>query len=166
MAFSGTAKVLYGLSGKKEFIWTESCQKAFDSLKEKLVSAPIVCHPDFEKEFILNVDGSYQGLGYILSQLNDKGNEVVVQYGSRSLKANEKHFSPTMLEATALVEGVKFYHRFLADKKFKIVTDHQALKFIFGNKNSSNHKLVRMSLELMEYQFHIEYRKRLKAPKC
>ena len=69
--------------------WTEDCQKAFNQLKEALASKPVLHNPDFKKEFILQKDASKTGIGYILSQHNDQGEEHPVAYGSRKLLPRE-----------------------------------------------------------------------------
>lgn len=53
--------------------WTEKQQEAFEALKEKLITAPILVYPDFTKTFILFTDVSDIVLRAILSQKNEKG---------------------------------------------------------------------------------------------
>lgn len=48
--------------------WNEQCERAFQTLKEKLITTPVLGNADFTKPFILEVDASYQGLGAVLSQ--------------------------------------------------------------------------------------------------
>ena len=64
------------------YIWNEDCQKAFETLKEKLTTAPILIYPDFTKPFLLYTDASYQGLGAVLAQLDDEGHEHIIAYAS------------------------------------------------------------------------------------
>ena len=57
--FAEIAKPLHKLTEKnRPFVWTEECSKSFQVLKEKLVEAPVLIHPDFTKSFILDVDAS------------------------------------------------------------------------------------------------------------
>lgn len=49
--------------------WTDKCQKAFDTLKEDLLSSVTLAHPNFERDLILAVDDSFDGLGTVLSQI-------------------------------------------------------------------------------------------------
>ena len=86
------------------------------------------------------------------------GREVVIKYASRALKGAEKHYPPTLLEAAAVVYGVRHFDRFLADKPFKIFTDHKCLKHLFACKNPSNHKMLRWAMELQQYQFEVIYK--------
>ena len=50
------------------FVWSTGCQKAFDLLKSKLSSAPILVYPNFDLEFVLETDASVRRLGVILSK--------------------------------------------------------------------------------------------------
>ncbi len=47
--------------------WTPECDRAFQEVKDKLVSAPVLGYPDFELPFILETDASLSGLGGVLS---------------------------------------------------------------------------------------------------
>ena len=48
--------------------WTPACTEAFQILKHKLTSAPVLGFPDFELPFTLEVDSSLEGIGAVLSQ--------------------------------------------------------------------------------------------------
>ena len=57
--FASIAKCLHSLTEKgKPFVWSSKCQESFELLKKHLVSAPILAHPDFTKDFILDTDAS------------------------------------------------------------------------------------------------------------
>ncbi len=60
--FSEVAKPLHRLSEKgQKFVWTKECETAFTTLKQKLVEAPVLAHPDFTKPFIVDTDASRLG---------------------------------------------------------------------------------------------------------
>lgn len=66
--FTTIAKPLYRLTEKtSRFEWTTECHKAFQTLRQRLCSAPIFAFPDFNKPFIVNTDASNTGLGGVLS---------------------------------------------------------------------------------------------------
>lgn len=48
--------------------WNEVCENAFESLKQCLITAPVLAYADFTRPFVLEVDASYGGLGAVLSQ--------------------------------------------------------------------------------------------------
>jgi hypothetical protein len=56
------------LKKDKKFEWTDSCEDSFQELKKRLVSAPVLCLPDIQKDFQVYCDTSRQGLGSVLMQ--------------------------------------------------------------------------------------------------
>jgi len=75
--FSIIAAPLYELTKKNVmFKWSEQAEKAFNELKEKLTSAPVLMIPDTSQNFIVTTDASGVGMGAVLSQLDKKGDEV------------------------------------------------------------------------------------------
>ena len=68
--------------GPKEFKWMQEHQWAFDALKGALVTAPVLDYPDFNREFMLEMDASLQGLGAVLSQQDETGRLCVIAYAS------------------------------------------------------------------------------------
>ncbi|XP_057712509.1 uncharacterized protein LOC130929420 [Corythoichthys intestinalis] len=69
--YSTIASPLHCLtSTHRRFLWSEPCQKAFDLLKNRFTSAPILSLPDPAHQFILEVDASDVGVGAVLSQRN------------------------------------------------------------------------------------------------
>jgi len=67
--FSSIAAPLFALMKKDvEFVWTDECQTAFDMLKKRLTSAPILALPTDEGTYVLDTDASDYGLGAVLSQ--------------------------------------------------------------------------------------------------
>ncbi len=70
------------LKKNTEFSWGPSQTKAFETLKEKLTSSPVLIFPDYTKEFILCTDASDVGLGGILMQERN-GNTHPIAYASR-----------------------------------------------------------------------------------
>ena len=91
------------------FKWTNDCENAFKTLKQALITAPVLGYPNFNKPFILACDASGSAIGYILSQLGDDNKEHVIGYGGRALTNTEKNYSVTEQELLALVSAIKFY---------------------------------------------------------
>jgi len=156
--FSKIAKPLTSLVKKEtEFIWGKEQQKAFDMLKEKLTKYPILQYPDYEKEFILITDASGDGIGAVLSQKDDKGREIVIAYASRSLQGAEIRYPITELECLAVIWGIKHFHKYLVNRKFKVITDHAALKGLMSAKIPTGRR-ARWVMELQQYSFEIIHR--------
>ena len=91
--FSTVATPLSELTRKnitKKVIWTTKCDQAFLELKEALTRAPILMTPDWTLPFILQTDASSTALGYVLSQVNSKGEEQPIAFASKKLLPSEK----------------------------------------------------------------------------
>jgi hypothetical protein len=73
-----------------KYIWNNECTKAFETLRDKLTSAPILALPDFNRPFHITCDGSGSSIGYFLSQYDDKNMEHVIAYSGRSLYEKTK----------------------------------------------------------------------------
>ena len=80
--FSKIAKPLTKLTKKDEsYVWTKNREEAFQTPKQKLVTAPMLVQPDITKPFEVYCDASNIGLGCVLMQ---EGN--VIAYAFRQLK--------------------------------------------------------------------------------
>ena len=99
MGFAKVAAPLTALTEKGcDFEWTESCENAFQTLKCKLVEAPILAYPSriLEDPFILDTDASDVGLGGVLSQVQD-GQEKVIAYASKTLSKPQRQYCTTYI---------------------------------------------------------------------
>ena len=156
--FANIASPLNALLKKEtKFTWSEICQNAFDKLKEALTTAPVLAYPDMRKPFIVSCDASGTAIGYVLGQLDSKGNEQVVAYGGRALREAEKKWCIAERECLALVTAVKQYHTYLACSPFTIYTDHFSLKYLEKIKDA-NGRLGRWAIELQPYIKNIVYK--------
>jgi hypothetical protein len=159
--FAEIAAPLHALLHKNiKFQWNDEADQAFNQLKECLTTAPIMAYPNSKKIFILYTDASTTGLGAVLAQNDDNGRERVIAYASRALNNAEKNYAITELEGLAVVWGTKKFRHYLYGRKFELVTDHNALVWLFNTSNSDvNSRIVRWRLKLQQYQFEIKYRK-------
>jgi hypothetical protein len=111
--FSKIVNPMIALLGNKvEFKWTQKCQEAFEALKEKLTTAPVLVLPDVHKPFSVYCDACYTGLGCVLMQ---EGR--VVAYSSRQLKVHEKNYPIHDLELVAVVHTLKTWRHYLYGQK-------------------------------------------------
>ena len=157
--FSMIAKPLYRLTERgRAFEWTNECDAAFQELKKRLISAPVLVFPNFNKPFLLDTDGSETGVGAVLSQLSDDGQECVVAYGSRTLSKAERKYNVTRKELLAVVTFVKHFRPYLLGRHFVLRTDHSALQWIYSMKEPEG-QLARWLEQLQEYDFEVVHRK-------
>lgn len=102
---------------------------AWETIKERICSAPTLKSPDFSKPFLLYCDGSKErGLGVAIHQFDDEENERPVLFLSRTLSSAEEKFHSTELETAALVWALRKAPQYFDNGPFKVITDHDALK--------------------------------------
>ena len=129
--FAHIAKPLHHLTEKKDkFHWTEDCQKAFASLKDKLTSPPVLIFPDHSRPFILDTDASDLGIGAVLSQIDNDGQEQVIAYASRLLTKPERSYCVTRRELLAVVTFIGNFRQYLLNAHFTLRTDHGSLTWL------------------------------------
>ena len=138
--------------------WDQNCQDAFCKVKSLLSESPILAAPNFEREFLVQTDASRRGIGVVLSQLDDDGNEHPVVYLSKKLTKTEQAYSTIEQECLAVVWGVKKLAPYLAMTHFKLVTDHNPLTWL-GKQGSNNGRLLRWSLFLQDLSFDVVHKK-------
>ena len=156
--YSEKAAPLYHLTKKGvNFVWTDECQIAFDTLKGDLCSPPVLAFPDFSQPFILDTDASGTAIGAVLSQVQD-GKERVIAYASRTFSPAERNYSVTRRELLAVIHFVQHFKTYLYGKKFLLRTDHGSLRWLFNFKEPEG-QVARWLEILAAYQFDIEHRK-------
>ncbi|GBP61034.1 Retrovirus-related Pol polyprotein from transposon 297 [Eumeta japonica] len=150
--FSEITKPLTSLLKKNvAFRWTEIQQESFEKCKRILINPPILQYPNFSKEFILTTDASIHAIGAILSQ-GEIGKDLPIAYASRTLNKAEFNYSTIERELLAIIWSVKHFRPYLFGRKFKIVTDHKPLTWLFSVKDPGS-RLVRWRLKLEEYEY-------------
>lgn len=159
--FSSIIAPLTCLIGKKKgrdaIEWNEEADKAFDFLKEALMTAPVVACPDFSQPFSLQCDASAVGLGSVLTQVFE-GQERPVAYHSRLFTKAERNYSTTERELLAVLDSIRHFRGYLDGMKFAVITDHMALKWLLTLDNPSG-RLARWATIISQYTFDIVHRK-------
>ncbi|GJR06404.1 putative reverse transcriptase domain-containing protein [Tanacetum coccineum] len=146
------AKPMMKLTQKSmKFDWGEKEEAAFQLLKQKLCSVPILALPEGSENFVVYCDASHKGLGAVLMQ-----KEKVIAYASRQLKIHEKNYTTHDLELVAVVFAFKMWRHYLYDTKCVVFTDHKSLQHILDQKELNMRQ--RRWLELLsDYDCEIRY---------
>ena len=139
------------------FQWNQSQQEAFDLLKEKLISSPILRHPDMTKPFILMTDASDYAIGAVLGQQIGEEKDHLIAYASRALKKHEKNYATIEKEALAIVFAVTYFRQYLLGQKIILYTDHNPLKWLMNHRDVAS-KLIRWVMCLQQFDIEIRYR--------
>jgi hypothetical protein len=156
--FSRIAKPLTELLRKNTpYVWDNKTDKAFNTLKESLITEPLLQYPDFTRPFVLTTDASNEAIGAVLSQ-GHIGRDLPIAYSSRTSNNAEKNYPTIAKELLAIVWCCKHFRQYLYGRKFTIVTDHLPLTCIFSVKDPSS-RLLRWRLKLEEYDYEVIYKK-------
>ena len=155
--FAEIAAPLYRLQEKESrFSWTEPCQTAFDTLKQKLTTAPVLAFPTRDGMFVLDTDASNIAIGAVLSQLQG-GVEKVIAYGSRTLSKSERNYCATRRELLALVYFLRYFRAYLLGRPFHARTDHAALQWLQQFKEPEG-QVARWLEQIQEFDFQTLHR--------
>ena len=157
--FSTIAEPLTRLLGKRvKFVWSPACENAFQKLKAILRSSPVLAAPDFTLPFKLAVDASDVAAGAVLLQEEKDGVDHPVCYYSKKFNKSQQNYSTIEKECLALVLALQHFEVYLSSSSMLIhvFSDHNPLVFINRVKNK-NHRLLRWSLMLQEYNLDIKH---------
>ena len=137
------------------FPLSEECVIAFEEIKHRIADACVVC-PSGSEELVLESDASDFALSASLSQ----GGRPVAFF-SRTLKQHERKHHAVEKEACAIVEACRKWSHYLTGRKFRLITDQQAVSFMFDQSHHGkikNDKIQRWRIELSTFNFDIQYR--------
>ena len=163
--FACLARALYDLLGDEikmgPVTLTPEAEEALWVLKEKIMSAPVLVFPDFNKPFLLETDASKEGLGAVLSQKQDDECYHPVAFGSRTLTPSEQNYHSSKLEFLALKWSItEHFKEYLAYAPFMVRTDNNPLTYMLTTPNldATRHHWVGAPVS---YKFSLEYQKGL-----
>lgn len=146
------------LRGKKKFMMTPEALNSFQALKEALTTEPVLVNADFEKTFFVQCDASDKGVGGVLFQKDNEGEEHPIMYYSKKMNPAQRNYTVSEKECLAVVLSLEKFRPFIEGYEFVVITDHSSLQWLMSTKDLSG-RLARWSLKLQRYTFTIEHRK-------
>lgn len=141
----------------KSWTWTKLHEDSFAHLKWCLTHAPVLAFPRKEGRFILDTDASHDGIGAVLSQLQD-GHERVIAYASHKFSKAERAYCITRKELLSVYRYVLLFKHYLYGRTFTVRTDHQALSWLLNWKRPSTSQYCTWIAELETYDMEIVHR--------
>jgi hypothetical protein len=134
--------------------WTDEASHAFEELKRRLVSKPIVKLPDDDLQYTVRTDASDKAVGAVLMQDHGQGLQPVV-YASRKLSSAETNYATIEKECLAAVWAIKKFEPYLFGRRFVLQTDHQPLRYLQRSR-TENGRLMRWALQLQQHDFQVQ----------
>ncbi|KAI2666787.1 Retrovirus-related Pol polyprotein from transposon 17.6 [Labeo rohita] len=142
------------LEGDVAWHWESEQQKSFERLKSLVSNTPVLKYFDVNKEIMLSVDASAEGLGAVLLQ---EGHPVA--FGSRSLTECQKRYAQIEKELLAIVYGCEKFHQYVYGKTVQVETDHKPLETVFKKSlQKAPPRLQRMLMRLQLYDIRVSYK--------
>ena len=142
----------------KEVEWCllKQHKKAFETVKEYLVKAPVLAYYNVNKDVTIQCDASETGLGAVLLQ-----DDPPIAYASRALTETETRYAQIEKELLAIVWAANKFDQYIFGRKIvHIESDHQPLKAVFAKPiHKSPKRLQRMLMVLQKYTLEIQYKK-------
>ena len=119
-----------------DWCWHAEHAIAFKTIKDSLLTAPILALPDPDRPFSIVCDASDFVIDSALLQTDAEGRERVIAFESRQLKAAEKNYPVYDKELLAMKYAlVKFRVHLLGSKPFVVYTDHASLSRLTSRRD-------------------------------
>ena len=136
--------------------WQDHHERAFQTLKNRLTSSPILRLPVFQegKPFVLRTDASDIGLGAVLLQDFEGEGRLPIAYASKKLLPRTRNYSVIEKECLGIIWGVEKFRKYLYGVEFLLETDHKPLSYMQTAK-VLNPRIMRWAMKLQPYRFRI-----------
>lgn len=122
--------------------WTEEASQAYNTLKERFTTAPILKHPYPDLPFVVEVDASDCGVGAVLSQRHGQPSKLYpCAFFSRKLTAAERNYDVGNKELLSMKAAIEEWRHWLegAIHPFQVITDHKNLEYFKSAKRLNPH---------------------------
>ncbi|XP_031273170.1 uncharacterized protein LOC116131647 [Pistacia vera] len=156
--FSKISRPLCNLLSKDvPFLFDDDCLIAFNTLKEKITSSPIIMAPNWSSPFEIMCDASDYAIGAVLGQKVEKRLHVIY-YASRTLNDAQLNYSTTEKEFLAILFALEKFRSYLIGSKVIVHSNHAALRYLL-TKSNAKPRLIRWVLLLQEFDLEIRDKK-------
>ena len=157
--FAKIAKPLHEMMRKEtKWNWGERQQKAFEELKERFTTEPVLVTPDLDREMRVEVDALDFATGGVLLIKCEDERWRPVAYIFKSLNEAERNYKIHNKEMLAIIWCLEAWRHFLEGAKgqFEIWTDHKNLEY-FMKAQKLNQRQARWSLYLSRFDFALKH---------
>ncbi|UYV63679.1 hypothetical protein LAZ67_2005286 [Cordylochernes scorpioides] len=143
------------------FKWRGKHAKALQTVKDSLKKGQVLALFCPKLPTVITTDASHSGIGCVVSQLSEKGEERIVACASRTLSDAERKYSIVEKEALACVWACEKFRRWVWGLKLTLRTDQSSLTTLLTTKGNDRAglRIARWSARLMNFDYNIEYKK-------
>ncbi|KAG9447595.1 hypothetical protein H6P81_013723 [Aristolochia fimbriata] len=144
------------------FEWDESCQRAFQNIKDYLMKPPVLMAPTSGKPLLLHIVAQEKSLGALFAQNDDQGKERLLYYLSRTMVGAELNYSPIEKTCLALIFAIQKLRHYLLAHSTNLISRADPLKFIMSRPMLSG-QLAKWALLLSEFEINFIPQKAIKG---
>ena len=138
-------------------VWNAACQLAFQTLKDALISSPVLMQPDCHALFLIDSDASEWALGCTLMQKNLEGKIHPIAYKGRKLQGTELNYLVHEKELLAIKYALEKFNMYINNgKQTTVFMDHESLQYLQTTRWPSKH-LACWIESFQEYNLVIKY---------
>jgi hypothetical protein len=118
------------LRKNNKFQWNEDFQRGLDTLKEKMVTTPILVFQDWEKTFHVHVDASTIAIGSTMAHPGAGELDHPIAFARRKFSESEHNYNTIEREGLAMVYALHKFRHYSLGKHFNMFTNHSALIYL------------------------------------
>ena len=156
--FAKLARPLNDLTKKDtKWNWGDDQQLAFDTLKEKFISDPILVMWNQSRPTRIEVDASGFATGGVILQKCDDDLWHPVAYRSESMSEAERNYEIYDREMLAIIRALEDWRHFLEGLPFEIISDHKNLEYWRTAKDLTRRQ-ARWALWLSRFDFILTHK--------
>jgi hypothetical protein len=158
--FSHIVRPLTNLLAKNvPFDFDDACLKSFETVKNALISAPIIQPPDWFLPFEIMCDASDYAVGSVLGKTKDKKHHAIA-YASKTSTGPQLNYATTEKELLVVMYAIDKFRSYLEGAKVIFYTGHADLIYLLTKKDAKP-RLIRWILLLQEFDIEIKDKKRI-----
>ena len=140
-----------------KYYFDELCRSAFDEIKSRLVTAPIMLTPDWNNDHEIMCDASGYAMGVVLGQKTEKIFKAIY-YARKTFNEAQENYSTTEKEMLAMVFTREKFRPYILGSHVIIHTDHAAIRYLMAKKEAKP-RLIRWVFLLQEFDSEIKDKK-------
>ena len=140
-----------------KFDFNESCKAAFDEIKTRLVTGPIMVILYWNNEFEIMCAASDYAMGVVLGKITEKIFKAIY-YANKTFNEVQETYSTTEKEMLAMVFACEKFRPYILGSHVIIHTDHATIKYLMAKKDAKS-RLIRWVLLLQEFDLEIKDKK-------
>ena len=140
-----------------KFDFNELCKVAFDEIKSRLVTTPIMVIPDWNNDFEISCYASDFTMGTVLGQKIEKIFKAIY-YASKTFNEAQENYSTTEKEMLAMVFTCEKFRSYILESHVIIHTDHATIRYLMAKKDAKP-RLIRWVLLMQEFDIEIKDKK-------